>query len=73
MSVRRIDVHCSDDYGTDLVLGDCEDAIEHIDPVTQTVTFADRHDEGIPAGAIPLPWRLMGGRCIVTETLYCRT
>jgi len=74
LSAPRIAVQCSDDYGIGLNLGDCEDAISHISPETQKVTFVDRHDEGKPDGAVPLPWRLMGGRCIMTQIsmlCYC--
>lgn len=71
VSARRIVVQCSDDYGIGLNLADCEDAIEHISPETHTIAFGDRHDREIPAGAVPLPWRLMGGRCIVTKNSCC--
>jgi len=70
VSAPRIVVQCSDDYGTGLVLGDCEDAIEHISPETQKVAFANRDDERKPDGAVPLPWRLMGGECIVMR-IFC--
>jgi len=73
ISAPRIVVQCSDDYGIGLNLGDCEDAIEHINPATENVVFADRDDDGKPHGAVPLPWRLMGGRCIVTAiSVLCR-
>jgi len=70
VSAPRIVVQCSDDYGTGLVLGDCEDAIEHISPETQKVAFANRDDERKPDGAVLLPWRLMGGECIVMR-IFC--
>jgi len=70
VSAPRIVVQCSDDYGTGLVLADCEDAIEHISPETQKVVFADRDDENKPDGAVPLPWRLMGGECIAIR-IFC--
>lgn len=67
VSARRIVVQCSDDYGIGLNLADCEDAIEHISPETHIVAFAERDDRTKPEGAVPLPWRLMGGRCIVKK------
>jgi len=70
VSAPRIVVQCSDDYGTGLVLADCEDAIEHISPETHKVVFADRDDENKPDGAVPLPWRLMGGECIAIR-IFC--
>ena len=69
VSASRIVVQCDDEYGVNLDLADCRNALALINPSKDRVVFADRDDPGRSEGWLPLPFRLMGSKSIVSTVL----
>ena len=59
---NAFNVHCDGaTYGYNPNIIDCGEAVEYLDPDTTIWTFGQRHT-GLPAGTVPLPYRVMGNR-----------
>ncbi len=62
----RFYVECNgEEYGDDLLVADCNDAIEYLPLESGQWAFADRGTPQVTAHTVLLPYRSMGGECLL--------
>lgn len=61
VSASDFDIQCHEEYGVNVNVRDCENAIAQIRPADSKIEFMDREDPDRPQETMPLPYRLMGG------------
>lgn len=62
----KFSVECNGaDYGNDLLVADCIDAIAYLPFNSRQWTFADRATPQATADTVLLPYRSMGGKCLL--------